>query len=149
MDSKPMPRSGGSRCAKVRFEISAPPMLTLACHCEGCQRISASAYSLSAIIPAAAFTISEGTVQRGGMKGDDIHHYFCGDCMTWLYTQNVGLDEFVNIRPSMLDDSSGFEPFAEVFAKEKMGWVTTPAIRSYETEPSMQEFGGLIEEYKF
>ena len=44
--------NGGCRCAQVRFSISAPPLLTMACHCTGCQKMTASAFSLSAAIPA-------------------------------------------------------------------------------------------------
>lgn len=46
-----LPSEGRCRCGEVQFRISAPPILTMACHCRGCQRMSASAFSLSAAIP--------------------------------------------------------------------------------------------------
>lgn len=37
-----LPWTGGCRCGRVRIRITAPPMLTTACHCTDCQRMSAS-----------------------------------------------------------------------------------------------------------
>src|SRR3546814_16148897 len=42
-----LPWDGGCRCGRTRFRVSAPPLLAEACHCTGCQRMTASAYSLS------------------------------------------------------------------------------------------------------
>jgi hypothetical protein len=44
MNEWKLPWQGGCRCNQVRFDISRPPLLTMACHCTGCQRMSASAY---------------------------------------------------------------------------------------------------------
>jgi hypothetical protein len=44
-------REGGCRCGQVRFAVSLPPFLTMVCHCTGCQRMTGSAFSLSAAIP--------------------------------------------------------------------------------------------------
>ena len=38
---------GGCRCGRVRLRVEAPPLITMACHCTGCQRMSASAFSLT------------------------------------------------------------------------------------------------------
>ena len=55
-----LPVSGGCRCGKVRFTIAAPALLTMACHCTGCQRMSASAYSLSIAVPTPGFSATQG-----------------------------------------------------------------------------------------
>ena len=34
MDDRKLPREGGCRCGQVRFKVTAPPLLTMACHCE-------------------------------------------------------------------------------------------------------------------
>jgi hypothetical protein len=33
------PWEGGCLCGQVRVKVSAPPLLTMACHCTGCQRM--------------------------------------------------------------------------------------------------------------
>jgi len=40
-------RDGRCLRGQIRFRISAPPLLTAACHCAWCQKRGASAYSLT------------------------------------------------------------------------------------------------------
>ena len=58
MSVENLPREGSCRCNRVRFSVSQPPVITMACHCTGCQKMTASAFSLSALIPASAFTVT-------------------------------------------------------------------------------------------
>ena len=138
-----LPCEGGCRCGQVRFRIAAPPLLTMACHCTGCQRMSASAFSLSAAIPSDGFTVTKGEPVIGGLRGA-AHHYFCPHCMTWMFTK---LDGFVNLRPTMLDDATWFAPFIETWTSEKLPWATTPAVHSFAAFPALDQLGGLMKEY--
>jgi hypothetical protein len=141
-----LPREGSCLCGKVRIRISAPPLLTMACHCTGCQKMSASAYSLSAAIPSEGFEIVQGEPVIGALHGPN-QHYFCGHCLSWLFTRPQGMDWFVNIRPTMLDDPSWSAPFIETWTAEKLPWASTSAVHSYETFPPMEAYDGLIKEY--
>jgi hypothetical protein len=40
-----LPIEGGCRCGRVRFRLAEQPWLEAACHCRGCQRMTASAFS--------------------------------------------------------------------------------------------------------
>lgn len=140
-------RDGGCRCGKVRFRITAPPLITSACHCTGCQRMTGSAFSLSAAIPSEGFAVVDGTPVVGGLHGDDIHHYFCGYCMSWIFTRAVGFDWFVNVRTTMLDDATGLDPFIETFTSEKLPWATTPATHRFAQFPAMEDYGELTAQY--
>lgn len=146
MKTLQLPADGGCRCGRVRIRISAPPLLTMACHCTGCQRMSSSAFSLSAAIPADGFAVASGEPVIGGLHGPS-RHYFCGWCMTWMFTRAEGMDWFVNLRPTMLDDPSWFAPFIETWTREKLPWATTPARHSFETLPAFQDFERLTAEY--
>ena len=141
-----LPAEGGCLCGKVRFTISAPPLLTMACHCTGCQRLSASAFSLSAAIPSAGFAITQGEPAIGALHGAS-RHYFCAYCMSWMFTRPEGLDAFVNIRATMLDDVGWFSPFIETMTSEKLPWATTPAVHSFEKWPALDAYQGLIKGY--
>ena len=110
MSELSLPATGGCRCGAVRFEVTAAPLLTMACHCRGCQRMTGSAYSLSAAIPSDGFRVTAGEPVIGGLHGAT-RHYFCGHCMSWLFTRPEGMDWFVNLRPTMLDEPGWFEPF--------------------------------------
>jgi hypothetical protein len=141
-----LPWDGGCRCGRVRLRITAPPLLTMACHCRGCQRMSASAFSLSAAIPGEGFAVTAGEPVIGGLHGGT-GHYFCGYCMSWMFTRPEGLDMFVNLRPTMLDDCSWFTPFIETCTDEKLPWATTPARHSFPTMPPFEAFAALTREY--
>ena len=141
-----LPWEGGCRCGQVRLKVSAPPLLTMACHCTGCQHMTGSAFSLSATIPTEGFSIVAGEPVIGGLHGPH-RHYFCPYCMSWMFTRPEGLDFFVNLRPTMLDDPSWFAPYIETFTSEKLPWATTPAAHSFETFPAMDEYAGLVKGY--
>ena len=141
-----LPQDGGCRCGRVRLRISKAPLLTMACHCTGCQKMSSSAYSLSAAIPADGFEVTEGEPVIGGLHGA-ARHYFCGYCMSWMFTRPDGIDFFVNVRPTMLDDTKWFVPYIETYAEEKLPWATTPAKHSYPKLPEMEDYEGLIKGY--
>lgn len=141
-----LPWSGSCRCGQIRIKVSIPPLLTMACHCIGCQQMTASAFSLSAAIPTEGFSVIKGQPVIGGLHGA-ARHYFCPYCMSWMFTLPEGIDEFVNLRPTMLDDTSWFNPFIETWTREKLSWATTSAVYSFETLPSYEDYAGLIEEY--
>lgn len=142
---KDLSAEGGCRCGRVRFRIGAPPLLTMACHCTGCQRMSSSAYSLSAAIPNEGFEVISGETVIGGAHGDPQHN-FCAHCMSWLFTRMEGMP-FVNIRPTMLDDASAFVPFIETYTSEALPWAKTPAQHSFEKFPPMEAYQGLVGEF--
>lgn len=144
MDAPELPAQASCRCGKVDLAIDAPPLITAACHCKGCQRMTASAYSLSAMIPSGGFSITKGEPVLGGLRGPQHHHYFCSDCMTWMFTRIDGFDDFVNLRATLFEDTSWFSPFIETMTKEKLAWATTPAPHSFEAFPSMDEFQALM-----
>jgi hypothetical protein len=141
-----LPMAGGCRCGAVRIEIGAPPLITMACHCTGCQRMSGSAYSLTAMIPAEAFRVTQGETVIGGLRGAGGHH-FCPDCLTWMFTRPAGIDAFVNLRPTMLDDLSWFAPFVETYTSEKLPWAEVPARHSYPRFPPLEDFERLLQDY--
>ncbi len=139
-------QKGGCRCGQVRFQVSAEPILTMACHCTGCQRMTASAFSLSSLYPANCFNVDSGQPVIGGTHGAD-RHYFCPHCMSWLFTRLNGTDEVVNVRATMLDDASSYEPFVETYTSEMLPWAKTPAKHSFEKFPTMEQFPMLLAEF--
>jgi hypothetical protein len=67
--------------------------------------------------------------------------------MSWMFTRPEGMDELVNLRVSMLDQRNWFVPFVEFWTQESLPWASTPAVHSYVTQPELQDFGKLIEEF--
>jgi len=137
---------GSCRCGRVEFEVSAKPLITMACHCTGCQKMTSSAFSLSSLFPTSAFSLISGEPVIGGLHGK-ARHYFCGHCMSWLFTRPEGADDLVNVRTTMLGNPSRYKPFVETYVNEKLGWVTTGAKHSFNKFPPQEQFPSLLQEY--
>ena len=142
-----LPWQGGCRCGQVRFEISTSPLLAMACHCTGCQRMTASAFSTTLAVPEGGFAVIAGEGVIGGLHGDQSLHHHCGWCKSWLFTRFEPTMGFINVRATMLDNARWFVPFVETFTNEALPWAKTPARHSYPTFPPMETYGELIEEY--
>jgi hypothetical protein len=142
-----LPMEGGCRCDQVRIRVTQAPMMTFACHCPGCQRMSSSAYSLTAMFLADAFAVTRGDVVVGGLHRQEAQHMFCAHCMTWMFTRPAVAPHVVNVRPTMLDDYAWFAVFVESYARTKLPWAATGAFHSFEEFPPMESYERLIQEY--
>src|SRR3546814_1168749 len=111
----------------------------MACHCVGCQKMTASAFSLSAAIPTQGFRVTSGEPVIGGLHGTE-RHYFCPFCLSWLFTKPAGIDVFVNVRSTLLMEPASAEPFIETFTSEMLNWASTPARHSYAGFPPPDSF---------
>jgi len=140
-----LPWDGGCRCDQVRIHITAPPLVTMACHCTGCQRMSASAYSLSILVPAPGFAVTSGEPVIGGLHGDS-RHFHCPHCKSWMFTRPKGLD-LVNVRATMLDDHAWYAPYVETCRAEGFAWAATGAVHSFPSIPGNEVFGPLVAEF--
>ena len=136
-------REGGCRCGQVRFRISAPPLITMACHCTGCQKMTGRAFSLSVLTPAAGFAVTMGEPVLGGLHGAT-RHFFCPNCKSWMFTRPDGAEHLVNVRTTLLDDPSGLEPYMETMTAEKLPWAVTPAVESFEGFPPVEAYGPMM-----
>lgn len=148
MKPEKFPLTGECRCGQVKIELSAPPVMTAACHCRGCQKMASSAFSLTAMFPAGALRVVKGETVIGGDHGAQLHHQFCPRCMTWMFTRIEGIDAIVNVRPTMFDDTSWFSPFIETVTDEKLDWVHLPTRYSYAGFPPQEDFEALMAEFR-
>lgn len=149
MEMPELPWEGGCRCGRVRFRVTKPPMVTAACHCRGCQRMTAGAFSTTLILPPDGFEITQGATVAGGMHGGPTKgdHQHCDWCKSWLFTRVPPEWGVVNVRATMLDDSRWFAPFMETCTSEALPWAKTPARRSYEKFPEPAAFAGIMAEF--
>jgi hypothetical protein len=139
-----LPMEGGCRCEGVRIRVTKPPLITMACHCNGCQRMASSAFSLTAMFLTDAFEVTKGEPVVGGLRGPEAPHFFCERCMTWMFTRPAVAPQVVNVRPTMFDDRRWFAPFVESFTKTKLPWAVTGAVHSFEEFPPMEAYEDLV-----
>jgi len=127
------------------MRVSIAPIITMACHCRGCQQMSSSAFSLTALVPAEGFEMINGKPQVGALHGE--HRYLhCPHCLNWLYTVPAGMP-FVNVRPIHFGVPLWCIPFAETMVCEKLAWANTPARFKFDRYPPPEQYGTLMAEY--
>ena len=134
---------GSCRCGQVQFSVRGAPLITMACHCTGCQKMTASAFSLSSLYAAQNFTVDAGEPVIGGLHGGT-RHLFCPYCMSWLFTRIEGMDEFINVRASLLENFADYQPFVETYTDEKLPWAQTQAAHSFSKFPPAEAFPELL-----
>jgi hypothetical protein len=120
-------------------------MLTLICHCAWCQKRSASAFSSVISLPAAGLEITRGEPEAGWSPSEH-RHFFCRRCRNWLFLPVSGTG-IVNLRATVLDDSSWFAPHVEIFAGNRFPWVCVHARHSFAGMPAPQEFEALMRSF--
>lgn len=141
------PFEGTCLCGSVQVTATAPPLLTLACHCRDCQKLSASAYSLTTLFPSDSFSCT-GELIKGGLASSGRTHYFCKSCLNFIYSQIAGADQRINLRTSVLNEAASFEPFIELMTDEKMPWADVPAVHSFPQYPeSLGELQALMDAF--
>ena len=141
-----LPATGGCRCDRLRFEVTAPPMLTAACHCRGCQRMTGGPFSLSIAFPTSGFRVTQGQDVPGGTD-HEFGHRFCRHCLSWVFTRPPGVEAFVNLRTTMLDDMPTEPPFVETCTAEALPWASTGAQHSFPAFPEIERWGSLVEDF--
>jgi len=139
-----LPVEGACMCGQVRLKVSIPPIMTAACHCTGCQKLSASAFSLTAMIPSEGVEVI-GDTAIGALHNASKYEY-CPNCLNWLITRPAGMP-FVNVRPTMFNVLAWSTPFMETCASDKLAWAKTSARHSYAQYPPEADYGPLMAEY--
>lgn len=108
--------------------------------------MTASAFSLSVLVPSAGFTVTQGEPVIGGLHGSP-KHFHCPHCMSWMFTRPDDAPHLVNVRATLLDDPSWFSPFMETCTKDKLAWVSLPAAYSFEVFPGMADYPPMLQAY--
>jgi hypothetical protein len=122
-------REGGCQCRAVRYRISGEPLTVYVCHCTDCQRRSGSAFGMSMIVRKEQFEILAGTprvydfVEASGRRRRGA---FCERCAIRLWGESMQHPDLVYVRPGSLDDTSGLEPVAHMWARSAQPWVVIP-----------------------
>ncbi|UWR81383.1 GFA family protein [Phaeobacter inhibens] len=142
-----LPLTGACLCGAVQLHVTAFPLLTLACHCRDCQKLAASAYSLTVMFPAEAVTAT-GELVLGGKHSEARKHYYCPTCLSFVLSRLKAAPDRVNLRASLLDDLTWFTPFVEIMTEEKQPWAQVPTTHSYARFPTTaEELAELMADY--
>ena len=121
-----LPLSGGCQCGKLKYEITAPPLMIYACHCANCQKQTGGAFVLSATIPEPAFRFTQGkpaktewTSDAGNKRYGD----YCGDCGCRIANGQTPTIGVLSLRAGTFDDTSWVRPAGHIWVKSAQSWV--------------------------
>jgi hypothetical protein len=119
------PITGGCLCGAIRYCLDAQVTALRACHCTHCQKASGSGSSVNAVVPGAAFTLTQGKPRCYADKADSgrtLLRYFCGDCGSPIYSQREASPERIVVRAGSLDDSSSMKITANIWTRSAPPW---------------------------
>lgn len=139
-----LPWDASCLCARVKMRVSAAPLIAMACHCTGCQKLTSSAYSMTLMIPGDGFAVLEGETVLGALQREQSQHHYCAFCKSWLYTTSPMLGGLVNFRPTMLADARWVVPYIESWVSEKLPGVVTGAKHSFAQFPAREQYPDLM-----
>ncbi len=124
----PYPIAGSCQCGGVRYRLLAPPMKVVACHCRECQKLSTSAFSITALVATGDIEF-EGELahwERSSDSGNTNAAKFCPTCGNRIYHFNPADPERIKLKPSTLDDTSIIQPTAHIWVSQKQDWYEIP-----------------------
>ena len=122
-----MSLTGGCGCGAVRFEIEAPLVFALYCHCTRCQRRTGTAASASARIEPGSLRITEGEEHlRGWAPEGGVEKVFCGECGSAMLGRDPKTGEVAIVRLGAIDGDPGIRPSARQFVAYAASWEPIP-----------------------
>lgn len=132
------PITGSCQCGSVTYKLLEPPIAVAACHCRQCQKLSTSAFSITAMVNADAI-VFEGEMRewsRLADSGNTSTARLCPTCGNHLYHYNPKDPSKIMLKPSTLDDTSIVSPAIHVWVSEKQDWYSIPeGVMVFETQP--------------
>jgi hypothetical protein len=112
---------GGCLCGHIRFRLDGAPIVTHACHCTQCQRITGSAFAVNLMIEADQLTVETGEPVRTEHGQAACPH--CGTRL-WAYHRMFG-EKAVFVKAGVL--AAGPAPDVHCFTSTKQPWLSLPA----------------------
>ena len=122
------PIEGSCQCGGVTYKLLEPPIKVLACHCRECQKLSTSAFSITALVKASSVEFSGEMAewQRMADSGNVNGANFCPTCGNRIYHFNPADPDHIKLKPSTLADTSIIQPTTHLWVSQKQDWYQIP-----------------------
>ncbi len=134
------PISGSCQCGNVTYQLLAPPKMILACHCKECQKLSTSAFSITALVATDSVLFS-GELrewQRYAESGNKNFAKFCPSCGNRIFHFNPDKPEMIKLKPANLTDTRLIQPELHIWVSEKQDWFQIPeGVKTCEGQPEL------------
>jgi hypothetical protein len=122
-----LPLTGGCLCGGVRFEVTAPLVSAVYCHCTRCQRRTGTAAAATARIAPGSLRVTLGAdLVRAYQPEDGFAKDFCGRCGSALWARDPRDPATLAVRLGAFDDDPGIRPTARQFVAYAASWEPIP-----------------------
>ena len=122
-----LPAGGSCQCGNVTYEVTEEPLVTYACHCTDCQKLSTSAFSVTMLLNRSGLRMLTGYLkrwERPTASGGVAVCWFCPDCGNMIFHENPAMPDVIRLKPGTLDDTSILEPQAHVWTCREQQWLS-------------------------
>ena len=115
---------GGCLCEAVRYSSSAELITTVHCCCRDCRKIGGTGHATHSVIPADSFELTGSVTEFSctADSGNRISRYFCPKCGSAIYHTRDGMEGFVVVRTSSMDDPEIARPERVIYTGSAVSW---------------------------
>ncbi len=144
-----LPLKGGCQCGALRFKVSSPPLMLYCCHCTNCQKITGSAFVVSATLEESSFSFTRGNPKKTTWMSDSgkkRYGLFCADCGVRLLHGQEPSSGLVSVRAGTFDDTGWLKPSGHIWTRSAQSWVIFDAqdiicdVQPTDYTPYLQHF---------
>lgn len=132
------PISGSCQCGGVTYKLLAAPKMVVACHCKECQKVSTSAFSITAMVDVTDLDI-QGELKdwsRVAESGNTAAAKFCPTCGNRIYHYDPANPSAIKLKPSNLSDTRIIQPTVHAWVSEKQDWYQIPdGVKVFAKQP--------------
>ena len=132
------PINGSCQCGNITYQLLEPPLSFAACHCIACQKLSASAFSITAFVKTET-VLFEGEMsewKRIADNGNKNYAKFCPTCGNRIYHFNPDKPDILKLKPSYLSNTDIIEPSVHIWVSKKQKWFKIPdGVKQYDEQP--------------
>ena len=125
-----MKLEGGCSCARVRYKLTAKPLIVHACHCRDCQRITGGPFVINIWIEKKFVETKGGALKSfvlDGGSGKKHEVFFCDNCGTYLWSRyHIAPGDCLFVRAGTLDKPDAVKPDVHIFTRSKLPWLELP-----------------------
>ena len=116
--------TGSCLCGGVKYQIDGEITAVSNCHCSLCRKMSGSAFSSGATVPAASFRFVAGEdLLQKWESSPAYHRVFCGRCGSPLIKRKVKDPASLRLRVGTLDSDPRVKMSKHTHVRSKAPWV--------------------------
>jgi len=116
------PCCGRCFCKAVGFEIDAPILSCVNCHCESCRRQCSAPMTSYIGVPDSQWRWT-GKTPKVFHSSPGVERTFCGNCGTPLSFRSERMSNVMHFYVAAMEEPENFKPELHVAYEEKLSWL--------------------------